>query len=701
MLLRLPRQPNIRKLSVRNVLPEELSFISEYRRTNPSFRAARWLTSRFEEPVWHCLFGKSTIIINFAITLTDGTVLTDRKNAKLLDCIKRFLCLQTHPSLIGGKTFTLDTQKAAVSRAIHVVDHFLLRGCFVATDSSDFTELTKNDIFEFLDVIASNRLLKSSMYEPERRVLEFIRSVSMSSKDLDALQRRVPLIFDTVDCQLPEEIDENRVQLARAWLYSNGFYSNAGPNEPFKHCLSLTRLLDYLIGEHVLGRLKFDDVELEYLDFLPRELFIRELRAVPVQAGSEDERAGSEYVMSYFQTLRSMGVVNESGPNLVPEDALTALDEEALLKHGRLKQKGRFTTLPFEVANRSLGTAIEFFLEYGDALVDQYLNMAKQNWQGSQFDFVLPEPLQRLGVRQFENCEPDRDAFFSNLRKGASLYQMLQVLIGAILILVNTLMARRSSELLKLTRESIVKDGIQFFLAFDLSKAGVGTLRKRTLRPLPAIGADGLALLHKLNVGLKQLGYTSTDTLIPNLPLTKKDNFIAYGSTRATRAWMKQCLDRFCDYVGMPGDSQGRRYYIRPHQLRRNFAMLFFWRGSFGGIEILQYFLGHQKPSITYRYVSESVTGKVLRQVKAEVATALIKSNNAATESLAQLICQRYGVDLDELHILPEGDVIAYVEDLLMNGEAEIEPEFIDGPNGEQYKVLYKVRAPRSAEETE
>jgi hypothetical protein len=46
--------------------------------------------------------------------------------------------------------------------------------------------------------------------------------------------------------------------------------------------------------------------------------------------------------------------------------------------------------------------------------------------------------------------------------------------------------------------------------------------------------------------------------------------------------------------------------------------------------------------------------------------------------------------------VLPEADVIAYVEDLLSSKEAEIEPEFVDGPNGEEYKILYKICAVRA-----
>ena len=76
---------------------------------------------------------------------------------------------------------------------------------------------------------------------------------------------------------------------------------------------------------------------------------MRELKAAPVMPGSDDERAGAEYVQSYLQSLSVMGIDVTADRRLVSDDALTALDEKEVLKHGELKPKGRFATLPFEV----------------------------------------------------------------------------------------------------------------------------------------------------------------------------------------------------------------------------------------------------------------------------------------------------------------------------------------------------------------
>ncbi|WP_379792784.1 site-specific integrase [Massilia norwichensis] len=572
------------------------------------------------------------------------------------------------------------------------MDHFLLKGSFVCGRNSEFQQLSKDEVHNFIDTLSARRSIKTNIYEPEQRIADFIRTLKVTSDELELARVRTPAIFDTSACELPDGVSEEQVWIARLWLYTRDFYSSGAHNEVFKYSLSATRLLKFLIGKKVLSNLKFDNMELDYLDFEPREGFVRELHAIPVQPGGEDERASTEYVQSYIQTLNVMKIDALSDYCLVSEDALTALDEKEALKHGRLKPKGRFATLPFEVANRSFKSAIEFYLDYGEDLISYYLTLAERNCQDEVL-LDVPKSLQKLGVRKFKNTEVVAKSFFRELRNGTSLYQMLQVLLGAVIVLVNTLMARRAAELRGLTRASIVKDGFYFFLAFDLGKANLGEVRKTALRPLPAIGAEALGLLARLGERLKGLGYESSPTLFQRFKLGKKANFIPYGTTKGETEWIRLCLDRFCDYVQIPSDVHGHRYYVRSHQLRRNFAMLFFWQGNFGGLEVLRYFLGHHKPSMTYRYVTESMKGAVLRQVKATVAAGLIKSDSPATESLAEFICKRHGITMDDLHILPELDVIAYVEDLLSSKEAEIEPEFIDGPNGEEYKILYKIRA--------
>lgn len=133
----------------------------------------------------------------------------------------------------------------------------------------------------------------------------------------------------------------------------------------------------------------------------------------------------------------------------------------------------------------------------------------------------------------------------------------------------------------------------------------------------------------------------------------------------------------------------GQRYYIRQHQLRRFSAMLFFWGSSFGGMETLRWFLGHTDAEHLYHYITESTTGEVLRSVKAHYAVERTKSNADEAEALADLLEQRFGTR--NFSVLEDEELEEYIEDLMDDGQIEIEPEFFETPEGKSYRVLIKT----------
>lgn len=671
-------------------LPKELEFIHKFRLSSQSLENANWRESAFSEDLWVCRFGTMTRTIDFNKTLEDGSSLTDTKNRGLLDCIKKFLCLQTHPALTGVVVNNTTTEASRVMLAVHIIDYFLLRSDQFRIAEFGFDLITANDVIGFIDVLTTNRRPKECIYDPKAYILGHLKNVSVEDAELESLRETAPYLFvqeDGAELVLSPE----QTITARAWLKLNDFYvpgRSASENTEYRLRVTRQRLLESLIGDKVLGELRFMELELPGLDLAPYQAFTRELVAVPVNNFDDDDRASIEFSSSYVTVLNSMRVARQQGAGLLSDAALEGVESTAILLKERTKERARFTTLPFHVANGLLGNAIAFYLENGEALVDTYLALASKGQHPETLDVELPAELRRLGVTSWTSSAESAKEFFSQLREGACLFNMLEVLWGSIAIIVGSLTARRLSEIEDLTTASIVEDRGSYYLALDLRKANVRDHRQRVLRPMPGIAADALKMLAKVSTTLQQLGYRTGGRLF-EVPYSGWHRETCFDTCLPN---LSRCFDRFCDYFQTGVDELGRRYYVRAHQLRRNFAMLFFWNGSFGGIEVLRYFLGHSKPSMTYRYITEAISGKVLRRVKASVAKDLVKRDDASVESLSHLVCERYGLTLDELHILPERDVIAYIEDLLESGEAEVEPEFFNGPNGEEYRIVYKVK---------
>jgi len=148
-------------------------------------------------------------------------------------------------------------------------------------------------------------------------------------------------------------------------------------------------------------------------------------------------------------------------------------------------------------------------------------------------------------------------------------------------------------------------------------------------------------------------------------------------------------LDRFCDYFETPVNKDGLRHYIRQHQLRRFFALLFFWGNSYAGLETLRWFLGHSDPEHLYRYITESTPGDVLRDVKVDFALEQLRARHPSADQLARVIAERFGVNA--IQLMDSDELLDFVETLLLESMLHIEPHFFVGHSGREYTILIVV----------
>jgi hypothetical protein len=221
-------------------------------------------------------------------------------------------------------------------------------------------------------------------------------------------------------------------------------------------------------------------------------------------------------------------------------------------------------------------------------------------------------------------------------------------------------------------------------LVFFNRKSGVLGMREKEARPIPEIAVKMILQLEKLQEGFKKHGVLKENTRLFAFPSCNGDRFIELGHQR-----FNDSMDFFCDYFETPLDSEGRRYYIRQHQLRRFFAMLFFWGSAFGGMDTLRWFLGHTDISHLYHYITESTPGDVLRSVKANFAGQVLKHQPAEARELASLVQHHFGTD--NFSVLDSDELDEYVEELMIEGRVEIEPSFLETNKGNSYRILIKV----------
>lgn len=108
-------------------------------------------------------------------------------------------------------------------------------------------------------------------------------------------------------------------------------------------------------------------------------------------------------------------------------------------------------------------------------------------------------------------------------------------------------------------------------------------------------------------------------------------------------------MSYFCDYIKTPTtvlDGVTYRYYILEHELRRFFALLFFWSSGDKKIDSLRHQLAHSDASHLYNYISESITGDILNSTKATYLSHKFRNlKSTDLEKINVALSSQFGVD--------------------------------------------------------
>ncbi|MCA6065360.1 site-specific integrase [Thalassolituus marinus] len=703
-----------------SALPRELDFITRSVDADLGlFRSAEWLNSKFDDPVWSARFaenGKRDTVIDFRVRLDDGLLLTHPRHHNLLESIKAYLCLSSHPLATGGSQLAPKTVQQRVRTTLGIIDYFLLRAEHFQLASHQFKLITPHDITEFMAVLATDQYAKNNLYAAREELQRFLRlnSHQVTKLETQYVLSKVPgiAIVDDVD-ESNLGLSESEIVAARIFLWINGNYkripikAGSDGHSFFSHQVSPNSIYSEIYHERTLVTPKFRGLVLDELHFSPSEKTFREYPMVSSMVLYDDPLPSEAGVDFYRQSLKPMELLKLCGLDHINHLSLTALDNRAFLGQLKMKGTGRYRSLPRDVVFSSFRNAVEFYLDLGQVLIDGYLALAREadargcaigDLTQSETIELIPKRLRDIGVSIWDLSADFRGQnrgggsalFFKRFRENEGLLQLIEVLYGAIWIILAALSARRSGELRDLKADTcLVKKSHGYYLQFDLRKRNFGKTREQVLRPIPNVAARCILSLGDLRQKLSLLSSVTISDRLFSKPHYREVGLSAMGSVDAAKV-----LNRFSDYFEVQQDATGHRYYIRTHQLRRFFAMTFFWAGGFGGLDTLRWFLGHTNVEHVYHYITETVPGEVLRRIGAEYASDALLIGQSNTEDLGNLLRERYG--LSSFSIMQSDEVADYIEDLMMEGLLKIEPVFFDTPTGKRHEILFKITGENS-----
>lgn len=687
-------------------LPKALDFLVPHlRSTNIKFTKAPWLLSEFEEPVWVYNFNfKNNMTLSWGVELHDGSSLLESKNRPLLTIFKHWLIVATqNKGRSNVHTTALRSQCARFNSTLHNIDYMLLNSKSLELADCGVAGLSENDLMTMINTISSSNKIAEGVYGWADRLSEFcIEILKLTPAEaINEILMSMPALSVITD----EQREDNSLSLPlemvpsiRACLFLNDYYSfnsKKGYNVNSKK-INQSIYKNTIAG---VGSQKPSHLILSYS--LNDEVYVREFPGVPVKT-AQHVRMSKKMLRDYQLSIISLKRLAGLGLQLPPFNVL----DSALQSTGDGGEQGRFRSVPADVIFSSFRHAIEFHKKFGRELISSYCRMASycvrenkkfHNLSEDEFLNCMDALLIQAGVRKLGlSCRRgefpewikeqgnDKSRYFTLLRSNTGFLEMLAIYYGAVEVVVGLLMARRCSELRDLDVDTCLDDTKSWLFILNRKSAkSVGATKQLIARPIDPVAADMIFQLITLHKELRKIGFLDDGNPLFSVPALKGTTSFILPDVEI----YYRNIDLFQDYIQSNLDSNGRRYYLRQHQMRRFFALLFFNCSNFGGIETLRWMLGHSDIEHLYNYITETVPGAELRGSKAD----FMFDNLEKYAELSGLLEKRYGTST--FNVSESERVTRYLEELLDSGDVEMEPDFIEDENGKHMRVVVVVRS--------
>ncbi|AGB11349.1 integrase [Vibrio parahaemolyticus] len=736
-------------------------------------RQPEWLESKFTAPKWTITFCKKPKTIHWdSVYLDDGKKLTDKKHQKLLNSFKYWITAADNPLENGGKIISPTTAYQKVIKVIALINAILLH--------SKELKLAKYHLLNVNDDFWLNILTKfaehgnfQGVYEIDKRTQVLLDNASKSISDADAQTFKETFPYVTQDIAQ----DENFLLLAErekacAWLFEQGYYHarNAikytGSGTVLGELLFKGKMLyhDINIPDYAELHLKAPKRNSEYRAVENRDAstgtsqptistYIEAIRLIHTNLKREDaaspsilsERVSSGHI-SQLVSLKRVGRTRTLPPTFVfnlirqcyefakehlptEEGSTTLLDETLmLLSTARSKSAARYSN--------TLRPS-EYTRAWNEELHREMSGSERGYWFQTEAINCLSSEYLKKGIKQVQGFADSVENRHERIRANESLFDLFSVLQGAIQVLVGAIMARRQDELIKLKPHGNISPNVSPFskegskteynLIFKVKKTGSKGVNATIERPIPLSITRFVWQLEQFNIKASELNLCQGKLSLFN-NLDSKRTQLSQVISRTYNAH----LDNLCDYLETDlveyDNGEYRRNYVRQHQLRRFFAMAFFWSKGFDGMDALRWMLGHSDMEHLYHYISESETGAVLNGAKASVIVRGVVDSISelakleGIEEVRKIIAERLTGDSstpvtiesvseaaedydDESYLTvphisqlqKEQDIETEVIQLLDEGRITLEPEFFtiedaDGNTTQTFNLILKIK---------
>jgi hypothetical protein len=691
---------------------------------------APWLLSAFDSPVWHTTnrgreehiqgHWRNTIDIDWNQLLPNGAWLVDPEYALLLSTLKK-MCVLLRSGYVG-RGLAPGNWRLATAQLLLVARWLVLHEARYQPARHAFALLDQNALNLLLSQISRGSWIEA-LQIPQRL---------LSAWYARAFGEPCPQTFLDNPYTLPSEV----CGTLTLWLTSQSCYvTRRGGVHHGLHNLDRVRLA-LQVNTSTVFLMASNWVRVFCRQFEPdfRHSPLLLSTCMYTEYPDQTTRARQDTARSTasFGTLEQVAVTlgrilgaHRHLADAIPSPGELSVKKAFDLAKAHTRSAGHHPFIPIATGLAYLNEAMRWVHSYGEAIVDYYLATI------SHLDFstvnTLSKQVKRDAVRKafasvqrtaflvehHGRTQPLADALgiqtfnrgngkakFEALRQAPTLVEALDVLIGACIICIALLKPSREAELTHLTRECLTRRHDGYYLRFDLGKSNAGEAYQTRDKPIPVITAQAIRLLQRLGETLsKAFGETRK----------RKDSLFYLPcaclgiAINPNPKMLSNSLDRFCDYVGLPPDTEGRRWYVRVHEMRKWFLLLLFWAGRFDVLDAVRWIAGHVDVAHTYAYIEEQFPGEELPGIEAEYSIDRLRRWDRAKRETDSAACPADEPGLDALYdrvrrhfnaaslvMIPEPQWTDYVTALRAEGGFSLYPQSIYGEDGE-HKVGLQV----------
>lgn len=690
---------------------------------------APWLLSPIDAPVWRIRKGEETRVVNgqltnyqeynWSTTLYDGTNLVDPANKQVLRGIQRLAFLARE--MPGGPN-TFSTLKNFLWSLNFLVRWVYLNGDVLKPRQYILTKLTKQHFVDFFTGIGMGGTVFALRY-PERILLELYPAALKRKPTIEELNN--PLSLDRDDC----------CEVA-GWLAEQGAFERVQRSETGG--LAIKRaFLAKLIGADVktlkggprwsafIGQFEVSEVPFEKRQINGDASGRREhpsQKAISLEV-ARDFGVSEKTLGKYFDDLRIIVSLHRHLPEVCPNplEFKPAEIRQVIVEVSEVSN--RTPWIPLDIALNYTTEALRWIHVYGEDLVSLYLATYRdlndrgllesapvpnvENPTNSEYvaafralsnareQYVaampVPKSLKPLNLNGWGTyIHLDGKKGFAKLQKAPSLNDSVMVLIGAITVVIAMMKPIRESELRALKTDCLTfLDGDGYWLSQYIRKKNTGDVLPVDARPVPVIAAKAVQLLRRLTDGLKEItGVTDPWLLNSLIALPSFGRYEAKIVEVINALQLGALLDAFCDYVALPLDLTGRRWYLRVHEMRKSFLITFFWTYRYASLDAARWMAGHADASHVYAYIQANFPGEELPGLEAEYAAQVLRDYEQSGNTpginhvadLYQAVCDHFSVR--DVSWIDEEILQDWLELQFESKEFQIMPYSIRTPDG-------------------